>query len=384
MKRKKNFYILSLLLFAVYIQLYSQNIKNFGDIEIHQNGQLGLFGSVVNDGLFFSRSGLVGFYGENYFDISGSVNPKLFDIEVANVNNVLLNIPVTISNNANFIIGDLKTSKTDSLNYVNFTTTSFSNGASDFSKVNGYVKATITDSFIFPIGDEFYLRPLAAETNFSNVTYTACYVSEDVTKTHPLGYSQEVSNINTKEYWILKGASEVTITINWNDRSRIERITHDSDDLCIVGFEISSSKWKNLGGIDNTGDVTSGFLTSEPFVPNKYAAITFGVLTTDKKTQTEPTFNGYHYIVSPNGDGINDNFIIEELADYKNNLLKIYDRNGLLVFEAENYIDEFTGSTGKGISAVDRDSGLAQGIYYYIAAVNGGEFTVQGFLYIDR
>ena len=50
----------------------------------------------------------------------------------------------------------------------------------------------------------------------------------------------------------------------------------------------------------------------------------------------------------------------------------------------ENSVFVMNGNTGKTISALDRDAGLAQGIYYYIAAVNGGEFSIQGYLYIDR
>ena len=359
-------------------------MKNYGDLEVHTDGQIGLYNSLENDGYFFSNSGLVGFYGETYFDVSGVIIPKLYDLEIANTSNIFLNIPIVVSNNANFIIGDLQTSKVESSNHLDFTPTAFSNGASDFSKVNGFVKADVSDRFMFPIGDADYLRPLSAETTDINSEFTAGYLFEDSTNTYPFSNNQEVANINTNEYWILEGSNKVSITINWNDRSSIESITEDINQLRIVGFEISTSEWKNLGGIRNTGDLASGFLTSSSFIPDEYAAITFGVLPIDEVEQSKLPLNGYHYIISPNGDGINDFFVIEELAEFENNVLQIYDRNGLLVYEAENYINEFNGETGRSIAAIDRDSGLAQGIYYYIAAVNGGEFVLQGYLYIDR
>lgn len=384
MKQKKYTYTILILLFLAGSNLYSQKMKNYGDLEVHTDGQIGLYNSLENDGYFFSNSGLVGFYGETYFDVSGVIKPKLYDLEIANTSNIFLNIPIVVSNNANFIIGDLQTSKVESSNHLDFTPTAFSNGASDFSKVNGFVKADVSDRFMFPIGDADYLRPLSAETTDINSEFTAGYLFEDSTNTYPFSNNQEVANINTNEYWILEGSNKVSITINWNDRSSIESITEDINQLRIVGFEISTSEWKNLGGIGSTGNLASGFLTSSSFIPDEYAAITFGVLPIDEVEQPKLPLNGYHYIISPNGDGINDFFVIEELAEFENNVLHIYDRNGLLVYEAKNYINEFNGETGKSIAAIDRDSGLAQGIYYYIAAVNGGEFVLQGYLYIDR
>lgn len=384
MKHIKYTYIFAIIIYVTTLQLHSQKMKNYGDLEVHTDGQLGFFGPVVNDGQFFSNSGLVGLYGEKSYTISGRIKPKLFDLEIANPNNITLNIPVSVSSNTNFILGDLQTTKINHKNYLGFKASSFSNGASDFSKVNGFVKATVLDHFIFPVGDQEYIRPISLETEFSDIDYTACYIYGNSTNTYPLYNNQEVENISTNEYWILKGSKKVSITIDWNDRSKIERITDNINDIKIVGFETSTSSWKTLGGIGNTGDLNNGFLSSKLFTPNEYAAITFGVLASNEIEQPETSLNSYHYILSPNGDGVNDNFIIEELADYESNVLHIYDRNGLLVFEAQNYTDEFDGYTGKTISTLDRDAGLAQGIYYYIAAVNGGEFSLQGYLYIDR
>ncbi|SEB76236.1 gliding motility-associated C-terminal domain-containing protein [Maribacter dokdonensis] len=384
MKHKNFTYPFILLFLVTAMQLQGQKMRNHGDFEVHTNGQVGFFGPIINDGFFFSNSGLVGLYGESSYHISGNVVPKLYDLEIANASSILLNVPVTISNNVNFILGDLETTKTDSINYLEFSQLSFSTGSSDFSKMNGFVKANVQEHFMFPTGDNIFLRPISVESTLLNVKHMACYLFEDSTKNYPFYSNEEIAQINTNEFWILKGAHQVSITIDWNERSSIERITDDINDIEIVGYHISTSQWKSLGGRGNTGDLNSGFLSSEPFIPNDYAAITFGIFNQNENEQPEIPLNSYHYMLSPNGDGINDKFIIEELADYENNVLHIYDRNGLLVFEAQNYTDEFDGNTGKTISALDRDAGLAQGIYYYIAAVNGGEFSIQGYLYIDR
>lgn len=65
-------------------------------------------------------------------------------------------------------------------------------------------------------------------------------------------------------------------------------------------------------------------------------------------------------VISPDGDGLNDNFIIfcadSEFAD---NRLEIFDRWGQLVFEAKNYDNSWTGQTPFGQE-------LPEGPYYYI------------------
>ena len=81
-------------------------------------------------------------------------------------------------------------------------------------------------------------------------------------------------------------------------------------------------------------------------------------------------------IVTPNGDGVNDNFIIRNIDMYPNNVVKIYDRAGRLLFSKTNYSNEFTGTF--------QGSPLAEGTYYYIVDFGAGKQKIKGFITIVR
>ncbi|TWI42814.1 gliding motility-associated-like protein, partial [Flavobacterium glaciei] len=78
-----------------------------------------------------------------------------------------------------------------------------------------------------------------------------------------------------------------------------------------------------------------------------------------------------HNAFSPNGDGINEKFIIDNIDDtvcYPENTVEIYNRWGVLVFETKGYnntTNVFDG-TSQGRSTVQQSSGLPTGTYFYI------------------
>ncbi len=115
-------------------------------------------------------------------------------------------------------------------------------------------------------------------------------------------------------------------------------------------------------------------------MPNDYEAITFGAL--GEPTELLALDN---YLVTPNGDGINDYLEIPELEQSPNNLVRIFNRLGLKVFEQANYTDQFTGIANSGTVIMNREAGLPQGVYYYIASLYDLDLEFQGFLYLaDR
>ncbi|MEY3416745.1 MAG: hypothetical protein RL060_856 [Bacteroidota bacterium] len=85
---------------------------------------------------------------------------------------------------------------------------------------------------------------------------------------------------------------------------------------------------------------------------------------------------------SPNGDGENDVFQLVGLENgpYK---LSIFNRWGNIVFEKENYQNDWGGETNKSYALVEADGLLADATYYYIIeSVN--DKTKVGYVYINR
>uniref|UniRef100_UPI003BF851D9 tandem-95 repeat protein n=1 Tax=Rubrolithibacter danxiaensis TaxID=3390805 RepID=UPI003BF851D9 len=82
---------------------------------------------------------------------------------------------------------------------------------------------------------------------------------------------------------------------------------------------------------------------------------------------------------SPNNDGVNDKFVIENIGNDRISL-EIYNRWGNMVYKNPNYKNEWEGRTNQGIR-VGED--LPDGTYYYIVIVNG-KTKFASFLTIKR
>jgi gliding motility-associated-like protein len=88
---------------------------------------------------------------------------------------------------------------------------------------------------------------------------------------------------------------------------------------------------------------------------------------------------------SPNGDGVNDSYIITNLdVVYPNFELEIYNRNGNLVYIGNAATTPFNGISNQS-NAVSNDD-LPVGVYFYILKYNNdiGTQPVQGRLYLSR
>ncbi|PVW12833.1 Ig-like domain-containing protein [Marixanthomonas spongiae] len=68
---------------------------------------------------------------------------------------------------------------------------------------------------------------------------------------------------------------------------------------------------------------------------------------------------------TPNGDGVNDRFVISCIENYPNNKLQIFNRYGSVVYKANNYSNEWDGRANvSGIS--NKGEVLPAGTYFYI------------------
>jgi gliding motility-associated-like protein len=96
------------------------------------------------------------------------------------------------------------------------------------------------------------------------------------------------------------------------------------------------------------------------------------------KTDIRP-FNG----ISRNHDGQNETFFIKCLEEFPDNIVKIFNRAGTLVYEAEHYDNldiYFDGISNKGISLMGNN--LPDGTYFYVIDKRDGSKPVAGYLEI--
>ncbi|MEZ7516673.1 gliding motility-associated C-terminal domain-containing protein, partial [Flavobacterium frigidarium] len=103
-----------------------------------------------------------------------------------------------------------------------------------------------------------------------------------------------------------------------------------------------------------------------------------------------------HNAFSPNNDGINDIFVIDNIADvacYPENEVEIYNRWGVLVYKVRNYDNQNNSFRGisNGRTTISQSEGLPTGTYFYILTYKSvdGLGNIQnnkkdGYLYLSR
>jgi gliding motility-associated-like protein len=83
---------------------------------------------------------------------------------------------------------------------------------------------------------------------------------------------------------------------------------------------------------------------------------------------------------SPNGDGINDYFVIKGAERFVVTL-RVFNRWGNKVFESEHYKNDWDGAANVGMLITNQ---LPGGTYYYTVNFNNGEKEIIGYLTLNR
>lgn len=376
----RNLKYIALLLFQ--INFGQQALQNSGNIQIHDQGQIGFHIDLINNGTFNENLGLAGFYNsDNSLKISGTKTPRFFDMDIAVDDNLFLEINTEVSNGLYYIIGDIITPRTNSEISLDYLSNSFFVSEDDFRLTDGYAAITGNNSFTFPIGDDNKLRPLIIPTQNISSKFKAAYFNED--PNFPSTFLQSfntnnseviISKISNEEFWDFNGTNKTLVTLTWDQESQIPLLTNDLLNLRVVGWSKAENKWLDLGNTNVTGDLNNGTISSFQFTPNDFEIITFGSLI---GSDGLVVYNG----ISPNNDGVNETFIIEGIDLFKNEL-KIFNRWGRVVYDAVDYKNTFNGVSNKKIIGSQGDR-LPVGTYFYILQLTEDNKTYSGWIYIN-
>ncbi|MFL2595501.1 MAG: gliding motility-associated C-terminal domain-containing protein, partial [Flavobacteriaceae bacterium] len=158
---------------------------------------------------------------------------------------------------------------------------------------------------------------------------------------------------------------------------------------------IVNAQADNAGGVSNTasatattpsgntitdasddGDDTDGNTTNDPTV------VAFFQNPVDGDFEV---YNG----MSPGSDGFNDYFKIAGIEKYPNNTVKIFNRWGVVVYEAKGYGigDKLFMGISEGRITITKNQKLPEGTYFYVIEFEGdnpGRERYTGYLYINR
>jgi gliding motility-associated-like protein len=81
-------------------------------------------------------------------------------------------------------------------------------------------------------------------------------------------------------------------------------------------------------------------------------------------------------IITPNGDGINDYWVIDNLDSYPDNEVQIFDKAGRILYQVKNYQNNWDGTINSNL--------LAEGTYYYVINFGSGKKIKKGYITIIR
>jgi len=81
-------------------------------------------------------------------------------------------------------------------------------------------------------------------------------------------------------------------------------------------------------------------------------------------------------ILTPNGDGVNDLWVVNNIDQYPNNMVKIFDQSGKLLYSKKGYANDWDGNYN--------GAALPQGTYYYVFFYGDGKGQKRGFITVIR
>ncbi|MBB1149502.1 gliding motility-associated C-terminal domain-containing protein [Myroides sp. NP-2] len=242
----------------------------------------------------------------------------------------------------------------------------------DASHAEGQVEKIGNESFQYPKGDQQmyrYARITAPQT------VKDAFVGEYRTKDDAFFEARPttagvIKELNTSEYWLLdRGAdtkSDILLTLSWDERTTLPAMLVDPEnELHIVRWDATQQMWVDEGGVV---DMASKEITTV----SEVKGYGFFTLATVKKDWILDGDIVIYNLVTPDGDGKNDYFIIDNIKKYPNNTVEIYNRWGVKVYETKGYDTNGDGSSNvfrgysEGRVTVDKSKKLPSGTYYYV------------------
>jgi gliding motility-associated-like protein len=236
---------------------------------------------------------------------------------------------------------------------------------SNFSFVNGEVRRSGSLDFVFPIGDADFYRPLVISALESVNLFSSAYFPENSNTLFTHSQKADViSFIDNKEYWELKrtvGEDFAVIEIARDPTtSSIQIMEADLEDLHIVRWDAEANFWRDEGGVVNANRNTIRTIS-------KVTGYGIYALATINSDNFLPGNVVVYNNLTPNGDGVNDIFVIDGIDKFPDNKVQIFNRWGAVVYEADGYNNKdkaFDGSANSGLSLAK--GVLPSGTYYYV------------------
>jgi len=119
-----------------------------------------------------------------------------------------------------------------------------------------------------------------------------------------------------------------------------------------------------------TGNITSVSLAAESKIVNLSGTAV------DPSTMISANHLIANNILTPNGDGRNDIWIIKNIEYYPDNTVRIFDKSGRIIYTKKGYTNDWNGTYN--------NTPLSEGTYYYVVELGTGLGIFKGFITIIK
>lgn len=185
-------------------------------------------------------------------------------------------------------------------------------------------------------------------SNKSNVKGENLIIKEQL----PDGYTYEDHQLTSGRYSSVSGLWEI-----------VELAPKASEELKLRARLIQGHNYQN----------TASLIHSDPE--------DFIVDNNSSSTGVDATCVKVYEIFTPNNDGNNDTFVIQCIEQYPNNILKVFDKDGSLVYSKKGYDNSWRGFSNSNWT-IDKSDPLPAGVYFYILDLGNNTNAVTGWIFL--
>jgi gliding motility-associated-like protein len=245
--------------------------------------------------------------------------------------------------------------------------------------VDGFVRMYGEELFSFPTGNEGILQTVQIQRIDQSSPVDMRFTNRAHTN---LEAELGIAQVSDQFYWELLGENPAYVALSWSAFSNLDKLTDNNiNRLGMAGYD--GTQWRTIEAEldesnfhDNSpSTLLSGSIRSKnPINLEGYTALT--LVRMGETGSAVAVSQGF----TPNGDGINDTWFIEDIDQFPNAHIIVYSRWEQVVFESKGgYKNDWDGVYQ------NNSAPLPDGSYAYVIDLEGdGIMDQSGWIYITR
>lgn len=303
------------------------------------------------------------------------------DLYIAPENEIYL-----ASGNVHFESGNILTDRMADAGVFSFHGDAGWNNAANTRHIDGFARVYAFEKFRFPVGNKGVFQPLQID-GFSGADHFDIGYFQQV---HPsTNKSSNIKGISKTHYWGLRDPKgNGRLYLSWNPASSINQLLNlfSNSDIAL--------QWLTIGGFDGktwqpiaselsdssinderSNSAMGGTIQSQGNVDfSKYQAFTLMIYDSPESSDAMEIYQ----VITPNGDGKNDTWIVTGIEAYPNANVSVYNRWGEEVFsKSGGYTNDWDGKFK------NKTKTLPTGPYFFVMDLNNnGKLDEMGWIYI--